>query len=102
MSHKNSLVRSTVRTTRLHFHPVLVASLTFILNVLPVILTANPNSTDHTTVNAKIFFKVVFTVMINVVLIPFFFILICGAGTGLGGMPGIGIGLPFGSGGGAS
>lgn len=83
ISGKKSLVRSTVRTTRLHFQPVLVASLTFMLKVLPVILTDKPNSTDHRTVNANIFFKVVFTVMFNVILMPFFFILMCGAGAGI-------------------
>lgn len=78
MSSNRSVIATTVGTTHLHFHPVLVASLTFILNVLPVMLTDKPNSTDQRTVNANMFFKVVFTVILNVVLMPFFFIVICG------------------------
>lgn len=84
ISGKHSVMRSTLRTTDLHFHPVLVASLTFVLNVLPVIVTANPKSTDQRTVNANMFFKVVMTIAMNVLLIPFFFMVVCGTARGVG------------------
>lgn len=46
-------------------------------------LTDKPNSTSHRDVNANIFFKVLITVAIKVILIPFFFILVCGVGNGI-------------------
>ncbi len=73
ISTNNSLISSIIRTTGLHFEPVLVASLTFVLKVLPLILTSKPNSITERGVNAKIFFKVVATVATNVICIPFFF-----------------------------
>ncbi len=73
MSTNGRLIRSIVRTSGLHFEPVIVASLTFILNVLPLILTSNPNSTTERGVKAKIFFNVVTTVALKVICMPFFF-----------------------------
>lgn len=78
-------MRTVVRTTQVHLHPVLVASLTFVLNILPLIVDRNTNSNTRGTMNANIVNKVFTTAILTVCFIPIFFIMIRRLFTHFGG-----------------
>ncbi len=67
--------RTTVNTTGIHLHPVLVATLAVIFNVLPVVFTSNINTGNGSTLNANTMKNVLMNALVLLFLIPTLFII---------------------------
>lgn len=72
---KTKLIRTALRTMHIHLHPVVVASLTFNLNIMPLTVDANMNSNNGGTVNATMLNNVLDSAFLNVFFVPVFFIM---------------------------
>ncbi len=69
--HSNvSVGRTTVNTTMRHLHPVLVATLAVVFNVLPLVFTSNMKTGNGSTLNAKTINNVLVNALMLLFLIP--------------------------------
>lgn len=70
------VVQSAIAATRQRFRPILMTSLSFILGLLPLVLSSGPGSASRQAIGTGVFFGMIFAVLIGVMLVPFFFVYI--------------------------
>lgn len=80
-----SVHRSTFRTKRIELHPVLVASFTFMLKMVPLLFTSKTNTRDHVTLNTTIIFNVTVGALLTAICVPGFCRLVRGLRRGFDG-----------------
>lgn len=69
---KVNVIRSTCSTTRIHLHPVLVAILAVVFNVLPLVFSSNTNTGNGDSLNANIINNVTIKALTLLFIIPIF------------------------------
>ncbi len=72
---KVAVGRTTVTSTGMHLHPVLVATLAVIFNVLPVVFTSNINTGNGSTLKAKTINNVLIKALVLLFFMPTLFIM---------------------------
>lgn len=70
------VVQSAIAATRQRFRPILMTSLSFILGLLPLVLSSGPGSASRQAIGTGVFFGMIFAVLFGVLLVPFFFVYI--------------------------
>ena len=72
----DNIVRSAIHAAQLRFRPILMTSLAFILGMLPLVLASGPGSASRQAIGTGVFFGMLFSITIGIVLVPFFFVAI--------------------------
>lgn len=83
---RNGSVHSTTfRTKRVHLQPVLVASLTFMFKIVPLLFTAKTKTKDHVTLKTTMIFNVTLGALLTAICVPGFCRLVRGLRRGFDG-----------------
>lgn len=72
----HDIIQSAINAARLRFRPILMTSLAFILGMLPLVLSSGPGSASRHAIGTGVFFGMLFSITIGIVLVPFFFVAI--------------------------
>ena len=70
-------VQAAVHAAQMRFRPILMTSLAFILGMLPMVLASGPGSASRHSIGTGIFFGMLVATSVGIVMVPFFFVLIC-------------------------
>ena len=70
------VVQAALHASQLRFRPILMASLAFILGMLPMVIASGPGSASRQAIGTGVFFGMIFAVTVGILLVPFFFVLI--------------------------
>ena len=70
------LIESALHAAQLRFRPILMASLAFILGMIPMVIASGPGSASRQAIGTGVFFGMLVAVTIGIVLVPFFFVMI--------------------------
>lgn len=71
------VVQAAIHASQLRFRPILMTSLAFILGMLPMVIANGPGSASRQAIGTGVFFGMIFAVTVGILLVPFFFVLIC-------------------------
>lgn len=70
------VVEAAINASRQRFRPILMTSLAFILGMLPMVLASGPGSASRQAIGTGVFFGMLLSITVGIVLVPFFFVLI--------------------------
>ena len=70
------VVDAALHAAQLRFRPILMTSLAFILGMLPLVLASGPGSASRHSIGTGVFFGMIVSVTVGIVLVPFFFVMI--------------------------
>lgn len=70
------VVQAALHASQLRFRPILMTSLAFILGMLPMVIASGPGSASRQAIGTGVFFGMIFAVTVEILLVPFFFVLI--------------------------
>ena len=70
------VVEAALHASQLRFRPILMTSLAFILGMLPMVIASCPGSASRQAIGTGVFFGMIVSVTVGILLVPFFFVLI--------------------------
>jgi hydrophobe/amphiphile efflux-1 (HAE1) family protein len=70
------VIEAATHAAKMRFRPILMTSLAFILGMLPMVLAGGPGSASRHSVGTGVFFGMLASITLGIVLVPFFFVLI--------------------------
>jgi len=70
-------VFAAAKAAKLRFRPILMTSLAFVLGMLPMVIASGPGSASRHSIGTGVFFGMIIAITIGIILVPFFFVMIC-------------------------
>ena len=70
------LVEAALHAAHLRFRPILMTSLAFILGMVPMVIATGPGSASRQAIGTGVFFGMIVSVTVGILLVPFFFVMI--------------------------
>ncbi len=67
---------AALEASKLRFRPILMTSLSFILGMLPMVIASGPGSASRHSIGTGVFFGMLLSISIGIILVPFFFVMI--------------------------
>jgi multidrug efflux pump subunit AcrB len=72
------VLEAALNAARLRFRPILMTSVSFILGVMPLVLSSGPGSISRQSMATAILGGMLFATSIGIVLVPLFFVSMAG------------------------
>lgn len=69
-------IHAALTAAKARFRPILMTSLAFVLGMLPMVLAHGPGSASRHSIGTGVFFGMILSITIGIVLVPFFFVMI--------------------------
>ncbi|MDR0749111.1 MAG: efflux transporter outer membrane subunit, partial [Tannerellaceae bacterium] len=70
------VTEAAIHAAKMRFRPILMTSLAFVLGMLPMVLAGGPGSASRHSVGTGVFFGMLTSITLGIVLAPFFFVLL--------------------------
>ncbi|WP_066628992.1 efflux RND transporter permease subunit [Labilibacter marinus] len=70
------VVNAAVTAASLRFRPIVMTSLAFVLGMLPLVFASGPGSASRHSIGTGVFFGMLFSITLGIVIVPFFFVVI--------------------------
>ncbi|TLX75231.1 multidrug efflux RND transporter permease subunit [Labilibacter sediminis] len=70
------VVKAAISAASLRFRPIVMTSLAFVLGMLPLVFASGPGSASRHSIGTGVFFGMLFSITIGIVVVPFFFVMI--------------------------
>ena len=70
------VVVAAKKAAALRFRPILMTSLAFVLGMLPLVLASGPGAASRHSIGTGVFFGMLAAISVEIVLVPFFFVMI--------------------------
>jgi multidrug efflux pump subunit AcrB len=79
-----SIQEAALTAARLRFRPILMTAVSFILGVMPLVLSSGPGSVSRQSMATAILGGMIFATTIGIVMVPLFFVTMASLSTRLG------------------
>lgn len=70
------VAQAAIHAAQMRFRPILMTSLAFVLGMLPMVLASGPGSASRHSIGTGVFFGMLVSITVGIVLVPFFFVFI--------------------------